>query len=107
MAKLYCVVVKVASEPLVGSVPPCAVVRYCEELRPSLSIRYWKNAYRSPLKLVMSPLVGRNEYTAFEPFEPEYRFLFIRVQISIQPSTQCLPPPLAHSHARKRETHQV
>lgn len=29
---------------------------------------------RSPLKLVMVPLVGRNENTAFAPFEPLYRF---------------------------------
>lgn len=33
-----------------------------------------KNAFRSPLKLVIVPLVGRNENTAFAPFEPLYRF---------------------------------
>ena len=33
-----------------------------------------KNALRSPLKLVIVPLVGKNEKTLFAPLEPLYRF---------------------------------
>ena len=33
-----------------------------------------RNVLMSPLKLVIVPEVGRNENTAFAPFDPEYKF---------------------------------
>lgn len=38
-----------------------------------------RNRLISPLKLVMAEPVGRKENTLFEPFEPEYKFLFSMV----------------------------
>ena len=90
LSKTY--VVKVA-EPMVGSVPACAVTRNWEVLTPLCWVRYYseycqprrtqkggtelrtvKNGKISVLKLVIVPLVGKNEKTLLAPLEPLYRF---------------------------------
>jgi len=49
------------AEPEVASVPPWAVVKNCEVLTPWLAVKYLRKVLMSPLKLVIVPLVGRNE----------------------------------------------
>lgn len=90
------------AEPDVASVPAWKVVRYCELLRPSLSIKYYpgielalplesfcwltsKKSMTSALKaVIVSPLVaGRKDQTAFAPLEPLYKSLYRRVEFGL------------------------
>jgi len=60
ITRLYADVVRVPV-PELGSVPACAVTRYCEVLTPSFVVRYLRKRLMSPLKLVIVPLAGRKE----------------------------------------------
>ena len=51
--------------------------RMPEALRQTL-----RNKLISALKLVIADPVGRKENTLFEPFEPEYKFLFSMAMVS-------------------------
>lgn len=85
------------ADPEVASVPPCAVFKNWDVLTPWFAVRYLlrcisinirsilagteitlRKVFKSALKLVIvPPLVGRNEKTSLDPFEPLNKFLQI------------------------------
>ncbi len=53
-----------------------------------------KNGLRSPLKLVMVPLVGKNEKTLFAPLEPLYRFHVCPARVMLEATGTGCPAEL-------------